>query len=147
MLQNLLSLFSGTPAPERLDDGDIQICLAALLVHVAKTDGHYDPSEQAAIITVLRARFSLSEAQAIDVRSAAEALEETATDTVRFTRVVKQVVPYEERGGIIEALWQVVLADGKRDQDEDGYMRLVANLLGVNDKDSALARQKVMAQL
>ena len=36
----------------------------------------------------------------------------------------------------------VVLADGERADEEDALLRLVANLLGVNDRDSALARQR-----
>ena len=39
-------------------------------------------------------------------------------------------------------MWSVVLSDGLRDEDEDRLMRLVANLLGLTDVDSALARQK-----
>jgi len=49
-------------------------------------------------------------------------------------------VPYEERGTLIEDLWRLVLADDHRDHEEDGAMRLITNLLGVSDKDSALAR-------
>jgi uncharacterized tellurite resistance protein B-like protein len=44
---------------------------------------------------------------------------------------------------VIEALWQVVLADGVREAEEDALLRLVSKLLGVNDRDSALARQRV----
>ncbi len=42
----------------------------------------------------------------------------------------------------MRALWQVVLADGERDHEEDALMRLLASLLGVNDRDSAIARQR-----
>ena len=34
-------------------------------------------------------------------------------------------------------------ADGERDAEEDALLRLVSNLLGINDRDSALARQRV----
>ena len=44
---------------------------------------------------------------------------------------------------MIESLWQVVLADGERDAEEDALVRLASNLLGINDRDSALARQRV----
>jgi len=64
---------------------------------------------------------------------------------VRFTRAIKDAVPYEERLGVIEALWSVVLADGVREQEEDALLRLIASLLGVNDMDSAQARQRVAA--
>ncbi len=73
----------------------------------------------------------------------AEALEAEAPDTVRFTRAIKNAVPYEHRRGVVEALWDVVLADGARAQEEDALVRMVSNLLGVSDRDSALARQAV----
>ena len=74
-------------------------------------------------------------------------MEAEAPDTVRFTRAIKDAVRYEDRIGVIEALWQVVLADGKRDASEDSLLRLSASLLGVNDRDSALARQRAEAAL
>jgi uncharacterized tellurite resistance protein B-like protein len=40
----------------------------------------------------------------------------------------------------------VVLADGVRDDHEDALLRLVAPMLGVNDRDSGLARQRVEAR-
>ncbi len=43
---------------------------------------------------------------------------------------------------VMVALWSVALADGLREAQEDRLMRLVANLLGLTDVDSALARQK-----
>ena len=57
------------------------------------------------------------------LRRDAEVLEAEAPDTVRFTRAIKDAVPYDERVGVIEALWQVVLADGSR---SDGENALVA---------------------
>jgi uncharacterized tellurite resistance protein B-like protein len=77
------------------------------------------------------------------LRGQAEVLETEAPDTVRFTRAIKEHVPYEERIGVIEALWEVAVADRRRDAEEDGLMRLVAPMLGVEDADSALARQRV----
>ncbi len=74
-------------------------------------------------------------------------LETEAPDTVRFTRAIKDAVPYEDREGVIEALWEVVLADGVRDHEEDALLRLLANLLGVNDRDSNLARQRVTTRM
>jgi uncharacterized tellurite resistance protein B-like protein len=72
----------------------------------------------------------------------AERAEALAPDTVRFTRSLKDAVPYEERVALIEALWRIVLADGIRDPNEDALMRQIAPLLGVADRDSALARQR-----
>jgi uncharacterized tellurite resistance protein B-like protein len=47
---------------------------------------------------------------------------------------------------LIEGLWSVALADASRDADEDAVIRLIASLLGIGDRDSAIARQRVEAR-
>jgi len=116
--------------------------MAALMVRIAKSDDEYSAAEIARIDAVLGLLYKLTADQAANLRQTAEALEAEAPDTVRFTRAIKEEVPYEERFNVVRALWQVVLADGARDAEEDALMRLLANLLGVNDRDSALARQR-----
>ena len=134
------------PDPEPLSDPDARLALGALLVRIARSDGDYAQDEVARIDRLLANRYGLSPFEATALRRDAEVLESEAPDTVRFTRAVKDAVPYEERAGVIESLWDVVLADGVRDHEEDALLRLVANLLGVNDRDSALARQRVEAR-
>jgi len=133
------------PDPAPLPDTDARLALSALLVRLARSDGDYAAEEVARIDRILARRYGLSPFEAAALRREAEALEGEAPDTVRFTRAIKDAVPYEEREAVIEALWDVVLADGERDHEEDALLRLVANLLGVNDRDSALARQRVEA--
>lgn len=131
------------PDPEPLPDTDARLALAALLVRVARSDGSYDGDEVTRIDRIIANRYGMSPFEAVELRRKAELLEAAAPDTVRFTRAIKDAVPYEDREGVIEALWDVVLADGVRDHEEDALLRLVANLLGVNDRDSALARKRV----
>ena len=131
------------PEPEQLDDVDARRALTALLVRLARSDNHYAATEIMQIDRIVTTRYGLSRDDAEALRVEAEQLESEAPDTVRFTRAIKDAIPYDERAGVIEALWQVALADGARDQDEDALVRLVANLLGVSDRDSALARQRV----
>ncbi len=131
------------PEPYPLDDGDARLALTALLVRVARSDGDYSASEIIRITRIIETRYGLSHAEAETLRIDAETLESEAPDTVRFTRAIKDAVPYEERVAVIEALWQVALADGQREQHEDSLLRLVSNLLGISDRDSALARQRI----
>ncbi|ABV93956.1 conserved hypothetical protein [Dinoroseobacter shibae DFL 12 = DSM 16493] len=133
------------PAPEAFPEPDARLALAALLVRIARSDGDYAEAEKARIDKIIAKRHGLSPFEATKMRGDAEALEAQAPDTVRFTRAIKDGVPYEDRTAVIEALWGVVLADGVRDPEEDSLLRLTANLLGVNDRDSALARQRVEA--
>ena len=131
------------PEPERLPDPDARLALTALLVRVARSDGDYADAEIDRIDRILARRYGLSPFEAAYLRGQAEVLEAEAPDTVRFTRAIKDAVPYDDRTAVVEALWAVVLADGVRDVDEDALIRLVSNLLGINDRDSALARQRV----
>ena len=133
------------PTPEQLPNSDARLALTALLVRIARSDGHYDSSEKAQIQSVVGQRYNLGQSDAQDLLQDAEALEAEAPDTVRFTRAIKDAVPYEDRLGVVEALWSVALADGARDDAEDAILRLSAKLLGVNDRDSALARQRAQA--
>lgn len=134
------------PDPAPLPDSDARLALGALLVRIARSDGDYAAEEVRRIDRILATRYGLSPFEAARLRGTAESLESEAPDTVRFTRAIKDAVPYEDREAVIEALWDVVLADGERDQEEDALLRLVAPMLGVNDRDSNLARQRVEAR-
>lgn len=131
------------PDPDPLTDGDARLALTALLVRIARSDNDYAMSERNLIDQIAAKRYALTADAAQSLRAEAETLEQQAPDTVRFTRAIKDAVPYEQRLGVIEALWQVVLADGTRADEEDALLRLVSNLLGVSDTDSAMARQRV----
>ena len=134
------------PAPHRLPEPDARLALAALLVRVARSDGLYAAEEVERIDRVLAHRHGLDPFAAARLRSEAEDLEREAPDTVRFTRALKEAVALEDRAELMTALWSVALADGLREAHEDRLMRLVANLLGLTDVDSALARQKAERQ-
>jgi|TARA_B110000211_G_scaffold205974_1_gene240595 uncharacterized tellurite resistance protein B-like protein len=135
------TLFSRKLNPEQ-DEISARQAMAALMVRIAKSDDDYAVAECERIDAVLSVLYSLSASEASALRLQAETLEADAPDTVRFTRAIKEEVPYEERFDVVRALWQVVLADGERDHEEDALMRLLASLLGVNDRDSAIARQR-----
>ena len=131
------------PDPAPLPDADARVALGALLVRLARSDGAYESAEIAQIDAVLMQRYSLTDIEAADLRTQCETAETEAPDTVRFTRAIKDAVPFEDRIGVIEALWSVVLADGVRDEHEDAMLRMVAPLLGVSDIESHKARLRV----
>ena len=133
------------PEPAPLPDEDARLALTALLVRIARSDGEYAAAEQSQIEAAISARYALSPFEMSKLRSSAEALEAEAPDTVRFTRAIKDAVPYADRLGVIEALWSVVLADGKRTDEENALMRMVAGFLGVEDMDSHMARKRMEA--
>ncbi|UWR16578.1 TerB family tellurite resistance protein [Sulfitobacter sp. M368] len=131
------------PDPAPLPDDDARLALTALLVRIARSDNDYAASESRRIDQIVMQRYGLDADAARALRSDAETLETEAPDTVRFTRAIKDAVAYENRLAVIEALWQVVLADGNRSDEENALLRLVASLLGITDKDSAMARKRI----
>lgn len=130
------------PAPPRLPEPDARLALAALLVRVAKSDGLYAAEEVERIEKILMQHHRIGPFEAARLRTEAEDLESQAPDTVRFTRALKAAVPLEDRAQLMQALWAVALADGQRDADEDQMLRLLANLLGLTDVESGLARRR-----
>lgn len=148
MFRNLLSrLFADDAQGARLNGHDAEVAVAALLVRLARADDRYGAVERQRIDQILARRHGLTSAEAAERRAAAEMIEAEAPDTVRFTRTIKDRIGLADRHDIIAAMWEVTYADGSRSPDEESLVRLAAGLLGINDRDSALARQKALTAL
>lgn len=121
----------------------VGVALAALMVRLARADGRFDEDERARILSALDARFGDGAAALL---ARAEEAEANAMDHHQFTRLVKDAFEPEARGAVLEELWEVVLADGARDDEENALMRQFASLLHVPDQEVALARRRVIAR-
>lgn len=140
-------LFDHDESPQLLQGQDAEVAIAALLVRIARADERYTSQEAARIDQILARRRGLAGSEAAERRAAAEMIEAEAPDTVRFTRKIKDRIALEDRSSVLAALWEVTYADGKRTPDEESLVRLVAGLLGISDRDSALIRQQVMTDM
>ena len=144
MFRNLLSRLLDAAQPAPLSAQDAEVAIAALLVRIARADDHYGEVEQHRIDQVLARRRGLASAVAAERRAAAEMIEAEAPDTVRFTRIIKDRIELADRHDVLAAMWEVAYADGQRSAEEESLVRLVAGLLGVNDRESGLARQRAL---
>ena len=143
--QDLLKRLTA-PEPAQVPDSDARLALGALLVRLARADDDYSAVEAERIDHILAKRYGLTPAETATLRSDCETLEREAPDTVRFTRAIKDAVAYEDRRAVIAAMWEIVLADGERDAEENSLMRMVAPMLGVSDQESNAARLAVTRQ-
>ena len=132
---------------ESVEHNDERLALTALLIKIAKSNYEYSSVEKSRIKIILKKRFLISELEVTDLFNKAELLEDESSDSVRFTKVIKEFVPLEKRNEIIEIFWELVLADGIREDDENSLLRILGSLLGVNDRDVAFARQNVQIKL
>ena len=95
---------------------------------------------------ILKKRFSISELEVTDLITKAGFLKKENSDFLP-KKVIKEFVKKEKRNEIIEIFWELVLADGIREDDENSLLRILGSLLGVNDRDVAFARQNVQIKL
>ncbi|MFQ5567920.1 MAG: TerB family tellurite resistance protein [Paracoccaceae bacterium] len=144
---DLLLRLTGAKQGKPPAKSDERAALAALLVEAARADGSYDAEEAERIARVLATRFGLSDAAAAILRAEGEMAQAQAVDLVRFTRAVKDAVPHEERVGVIEAVWEVVYADGVREMHESALIRRLCGLLHIEDREAGLARQRVARRM
>ena len=144
MFKNLLNLLNKDTLVEKTD---VQATLASLFVRAARIDNDYSEIEKTQIEKLILKKFLVTSEKAREIRLAGEELESNILDTVQITREIKNEIPFENRKALAEDLWSIVLADEKRTDDENSFMRTCVKLIGVNDVDSANARNSAITRL
>lgn len=125
----------------------VQLATAALLVEAAQMDADFGAEERARITELVERRFDLGEAEGAALMKAARDKVEQSVEVFGFTREIKNALPPEERIEVMEMLWEVAYADGELHDLEASLMRRLAGLLHVTDRDSGLARKRVLERL
>ncbi len=69
------------------------------------------------------------------------------TDLSQFSQRLKMSLSYEQRMDIILICWQVLMVDGIEDRLETSTVRTLSTLLGLEDKDFILIRNRVKDSL
>ena len=85
LFAKLTAIFDAPEAAPKAGQAPTAVAMAALMIQLARADGHYDEGERAGIKAALDARFGDGEA----LLAAGEAAEENALDSHQFTKLVK----------------------------------------------------------
>jgi uncharacterized tellurite resistance protein B-like protein len=125
----------------------VQLATVALLVEAAQMDAEFGDAERAKIAELVEIRFGLAAAEGSALLRAASDKVEQSVEVFGFTREIKNAFSPEERIEMMEMLWEVAYADGVLHDLEASLMRRLAGLLHVSDRDSGLARKRVLARL
>jgi len=139
MLERILNAFAA-PKPAPLPEPDEKLALGALMVRVAKSDHAYKFSEISRIDRLLAGLNGIGPVEAAKMRATCERLDKAAPDTEDFAHLIRETVRFEARIEALEALWEVVLADGKKREEELQVVEEVRAALGLSHQDSAKAR-------
>ena len=136
----------GEKHPSQFADDDYRLAAAALLVHAAAIDGEMSQSERDKLRAVIKQRFDLDAAATDELIDKATAAEHEAVDLYHFTQLLNRVLDEEGRARIIEMMWQIVYADGRRDELEDNLLWRAADLLGVSPRERIKLRQRIAGE-
>ena len=136
-------IVEGDKHPSQFAEDDYRLAAAALLVHAASIDGDMLPSERDKLHAVIKQRFALNDAATDELIAKATAAEHESVDLYHFTHVLNRTLNEEGRARVIEMMWEIVYADGRRDELEDNLLWRAADLLGVSQQERIALRRRV----
>jgi uncharacterized tellurite resistance protein B-like protein len=122
---------------------DVKTAVAELLVTASLIDGHMDAEEIAVRDRLLKDKFNLDDAGLAQLNSDARQASEHAIDFYRFTCTIKEAYDREQRETVVEMLCEIILADGRIDEDEMNMGWRVAGLLGFDNREWVMIRKRV----
>jgi uncharacterized tellurite resistance protein B-like protein len=92
---------------------------------------------------VVKRRFELDDAAADELIDKATTAEHEAVDLYHFTSLLNRALDEPGRARVIEMMWEIVYADGRRDELEDNLLWRAADLLGVSPRERIELRRRV----
>jgi uncharacterized tellurite resistance protein B-like protein len=125
------------------EEDDYRLAAAALLVHAAAIDGEMSQPERDKLRAVIKQHFQLDDAATAELIEKATAAEHEAVDLYHFTHLLNRVLDEPGRAKVIEMMWQIVYADGSRDELEDNLLWRAADLLGVSQRERIELRRRI----
>jgi uncharacterized tellurite resistance protein B-like protein len=145
--KNFVSDFvDGEKHPSQFADNDYRLAAAALLVHAATIDGEMSQSERDKLHALIKQCFSLEDAAADELIAKATAAEQESVDLYHFTQALNRSLDEPGRARVIEMMWEIVYADGQRDELEDNLLWRAADLLGVSPRERIELRRRISGE-
>jgi len=143
-LKNFVAELAGADSAEKsFAEDDFRLAAAALLVHVAASDGETDEAERRRLKALIEERFGLDDAATARLIEKAEQSDRDAVDFYQFTSILKRALDEDGRLKVVEMMWDIAYADGAIHEFEENTVWRVAELLGVSTRDRVLLRQRV----
>ncbi|MEX0276881.1 MAG: TerB family tellurite resistance protein [Ruegeria sp.] len=146
MLKKFFQAFR-PPQHDNLPDPDAELALGALMVRVAQADRDYKLEEISLTDKTLARLYQHNAIEAAKVRATCEKLHAAAPETDTFGKLIRETTGEKERLAALDALWEVVLADGDTDEGEVKIVEEARTAMGLSYNDSQAARARVQSRL
>jgi uncharacterized tellurite resistance protein B-like protein len=139
-------IVEGDKHPSQFAEDDYRLAATALLVHAAAIDGDMLDSERGKLHAVIKQGFALDDAATDELIAKATAAEHESVDLYHFTHVLNRTLNEAGRARVIEMMWEIVYADGRRDELEDNLLWRAADLLGISPNERIALRRRVAGE-
>jgi len=144
-LINLLKNILKSQNSQRDDNNnkDLEL-LCGLMIEAAYTDGKVDASELNKIKLSLINIFSEDPKEVDLVLKKAEENKNNSKSLHHYTSFINKNFDEKKKIHLIEALWEIVLSDGKIHDFESNLIRRLAGLLYISDVNSGNAKKRAL---
>ena len=140
MFEALLELFQAkvalpADAPADAREHALRLAAAALMFEIVRADASVKDEELTVMRAALQSTFDLSAEETDELVRLAEAQSRTASSLYEFTSLVDAGLDASQKKRVVELLWLVAFADGRKDAHEEHLVRRIAGLLHVPHPD------------
>lgn len=132
---NLLEKLFGDAAEVGASTEDLHRAALALLFEVARADGDVDTNERRRLLAALAGRWRIHTNDLERLLDDIQRETDAATDLFQYTYLLRDNWGPEKRARLIADMWDVALADGRVDPNEEQIIRRVSELLYVSHGD------------
>ena len=145
MLSSIKSLFDAVSADTNLESSvDLTRKVSiVLMIEVALSDGNFDQTERAQLVSTITQRQKLATPVVNDLIDLAEQQQDSSTSLFEHTRVINQYSSRDEKIGLVDCLWEIAFADGRADHFEENTIRKIADLIYVEHRDFIRSKIRV----
>jgi uncharacterized tellurite resistance protein B-like protein len=127
------------------DAGDaLPLAVAALLFEISRADHEIHAQEHAAMVAAVAQVCAVPTDEIEALLRSADAAVEDATSLYDFTSVINDNFSNEKKYELLLMLWRVAYADGRVDRYEEYYVRKIADLLHLSQRDFIRAKHAAL---
>ncbi|MFP6583332.1 MAG: TerB family tellurite resistance protein [Candidatus Hydrogenedentota bacterium] len=150
MIQSLKSLLFAETAdsPDSVPEVDeFHLATCVILVEIALADDEFTDEERNHIVSTMKSRFNMSEADAHRLIEAATQARVNSKDLWHFTNIINQSCTTDEKQKLIDEVWRVVFADGSMDGHENYLAHQMAKLFNLTHGQLIDSKVRILDQL
>jgi uncharacterized tellurite resistance protein B-like protein len=127
----------------RIDETDrLRVATCAIMLEIANSDDEFTDDERDRIVEILKGKFDLSEDEALELMEVARERIDRSIDIWGFTDTINRVYTKEEKIRVLEAIWEIIYADGELSGHEDSLVHKLSFLLGLKHRQLIDAKMK-----